>query len=60
MKDMPNLYNLAFRLSGLLLSLAVMSIAAHLLVEGPMIRLGAGLASRIETSFHEPQRIPEA
>lgn len=53
-------YNLALRLLSLLLSLAIMSVAAHHLVEQPMIRLGARLASRMERGFHEPQIVPVA
>ncbi len=48
-------YNLVWRISALLLSLTIMAVAAHHLVEQPMIRLGARLADRMERRFHEPE-----
>ncbi len=53
-------HNLVLRLSALLLSLAVMSVAAHHLVEQPMIRLGSSLAKRMQGRSREPTPAPVA
>jgi len=50
--------NLVLRLAALLLSLTAMSVAAHHLVEQPMMRLGSRLAKRMQRRAQEP--IPAA
>lgn len=50
-------FNLVWRLSALVLSLALMAVAAHKLVEAPMIRLGSKLANRLEGRLNSPSVI---
>ncbi len=45
-------YPMALRISALLLSLGLMSAAAHHTIERPMIRFGAKLADRLEKRHH--------